>query len=1170
MKINILKMKRKYIPIIGTISAGKSTFLRAFLGTNLLQTGASTTTRFICLIKNSDKTCFYHVLPKTTNGIEFYKDGEVITEEDEIKIKIENINNTLSEKNSTTKDEIFYMLETPIKNINNIPLLENCYFMDIPGLNENETTYIQDIFSLITYDDILFEIFVFDSTSIGSDNILDIFKELHKRNCLKTEGNFYILNKIDQCTKGGEADIIDAFTNYFYKEFEDEKIKDSSKIKINFSHNFFVPMNSLLYEAETKIKEDFYSMLIFELFTYLEYNNSEDEISTFLEYLQKRTESLVSHYKIDFEEIEKKSKKIKDNDTEMINIISNLEKLKKIINVIKKNSDFQLGIRIENKNIKSNNVKKVLKNLFLIHKEKIYNFVHTEFYMELQNKINSIILDNNKEDMCSPPSVISKKTIEQNNINQSSLSDSNIDNPYLVINELDDFINETFKIVDPNNEMPEFKLSLQTLRENILGRKIRIAFIGNISVGKSTVLNCIIGKEVLPTKETECTYRGVIIRYKNIDSFELYRTKLISKGKGLNQYYYFIDEDKPYCQGIKSIKSYLKNKNADKVIKDEDAYIVIAGRLQIFNFITLDENLVSKIEFIDLPGLDRKENSFNDNKYYEKILKFSNVCVYINEPKSINDKNSVMNMIERFSEDKKKVFPNLRPKFIKTCLFLINKSDTLVEESDREKTIKNFIKNFPPEERVSKDNINISFFSGQSFLEYLNIYNRYVESFEINPTYFFKLLYDDWANRIYIRNFAYFIKNRICGKIEEKLELDLEEDMEIDTDFYNKMRNAIDQIYQKEYKGISDKEEEEIIQKLYNLLYSLKNHNFDDNNIYSHEFFDNLKKVILFSENLHNDNLKNALNQFFTNADELFNKEKEKDDEQQIKDNKEKCNFIKYIIIPKTNQLFLDKEKAILNIFDLGKYRCLDIIDDEMKNIDNRLKENNNDVEKTARKLEEKIKEKIDEVNREQEKEVNSIITEIENLLKDKLNEYYEKKEFSKTSVNTNRGLTMKMVISLFTSAISGIAIRSGLVLIGEAVVAGAAASAGAAGAGVASSAIAGALLGPAGVLIGLGVGVAISVTTFLVHWFSKSKRYKSGLEESRTSISLKFDEIKSNFTSDFKVFRESVINELNVKLEIISKDINKIDKKKWEEIKKNYIIQKKNIEKMIMNKLKD
>ena len=80
-------MRRKYIPIIGTISAGKSTFLRAFLGTDLLQTGASTTTKFICLIKYSEKTCFYHVLPKTTNGIDFYKDGEVTTDEEQIKKK---------------------------------------------------------------------------------------------------------------------------------------------------------------------------------------------------------------------------------------------------------------------------------------------------------------------------------------------------------------------------------------------------------------------------------------------------------------------------------------------------------------------------------------------------------------------------------------------------------------------------------------------------------------------------------------------------------------------------------------------------------------------------------------------------------------------------------------------------------------------------------------------------------------------------------------------------------------------------------------------------------------------------------------------------------------------------------------------------------------------------
>ena len=73
------------------------------------------------------------------------------------------------------------MLEIQIKNIENVPLLENCYFMDIPGLNENVTNYINDIFSLITLEQILFEIVVFDSTSIGIDNILNIFTPLEKK-----------------------------------------------------------------------------------------------------------------------------------------------------------------------------------------------------------------------------------------------------------------------------------------------------------------------------------------------------------------------------------------------------------------------------------------------------------------------------------------------------------------------------------------------------------------------------------------------------------------------------------------------------------------------------------------------------------------------------------------------------------------------------------------------------------------------------------------------------------------------------------------------------------------------------------------------------------------------------------------------------------------------------
>jgi len=62
-------MKKYFIPIIGTISAGKSQFLQGLLGTNVLQSGSTTTTKFVCLIKNSLQLKFYHVIAKKEKGI---------------------------------------------------------------------------------------------------------------------------------------------------------------------------------------------------------------------------------------------------------------------------------------------------------------------------------------------------------------------------------------------------------------------------------------------------------------------------------------------------------------------------------------------------------------------------------------------------------------------------------------------------------------------------------------------------------------------------------------------------------------------------------------------------------------------------------------------------------------------------------------------------------------------------------------------------------------------------------------------------------------------------------------------------------------------------------------------------------------------------------------------
>ena len=117
-----------------------------------------------------------------------------------------------------------------------------------------------------------------------------LFLECHlykKEKCLKKSGNLFILNRIDQINQNREDEIISSFQDYFYQNFEDDKKEDI--ISINISENKFIPMNSLLFLAETKIYEDYYSMLLVEFYNYVE-TKEKSQLTSFYEYLSKKLE----------------------------------------------------------------------------------------------------------------------------------------------------------------------------------------------------------------------------------------------------------------------------------------------------------------------------------------------------------------------------------------------------------------------------------------------------------------------------------------------------------------------------------------------------------------------------------------------------------------------------------------------------------------------------------------------------------------------------------------------------------------------------------------------------------------------------------------------------------------------------------------------------------------
>ena len=180
----------KIIPLIGIISSGKSTFLQALVNSDILETGGTTTTKFPCLIKNIKSGFkFYKVkiCPKDKNR--FIKDGEVILGEEKIRDKIKEINRS-EEKNVS---DLFYVLECKIFGIENKKILEENYFMDVPGLNESKCNYVKNIFENIK-DLINFYIFIFNVQSYVGDETKNIFKILEENGCLqKKEGNLFLL-----------------------------------------------------------------------------------------------------------------------------------------------------------------------------------------------------------------------------------------------------------------------------------------------------------------------------------------------------------------------------------------------------------------------------------------------------------------------------------------------------------------------------------------------------------------------------------------------------------------------------------------------------------------------------------------------------------------------------------------------------------------------------------------------------------------------------------------------------------------------------------------------------------------------------------------------------------------------------------------------------------------
>ena len=156
--------------------------------------------------------------------------------------------------------------------------------------------------------------------------------------------------------------------------------------------------------------------------------------------------------------------------------------------------------------------------------------------------------------------------------------------------------------------------------------KYKIAVFGEYSSGKSSMLNSLIGIDLLPESNGHCTKAILIIQYTKLKKdISLYSVKKNGDDDN-NSFVYFI-EDKLIAQGEELVKKNLKNINND--YNGGIQYYILNTPIKFLDDFIEDEKIKEKIQFFDTPGLDSLLKEYTDINF-PKLVECINLFIYMN------------------------------------------------------------------------------------------------------------------------------------------------------------------------------------------------------------------------------------------------------------------------------------------------------------------------------------------------------------------------------------------------------------------------------------------------------------------------------------------------------------------------------------------------------------
>ena len=361
-------------------------------------------------------------------------------------------------------------------------------------------------------------------------------------------------------------------------------------------------------------------------------------------------------------------------------------------------------------------------------------------------------------------------------------------------------LNEFFKTFFDSQKLKKFDAIINLLNHDykilknyILNSSLLfIPILGASNSGKSSFINCLLQKDILTCGSTECTRRGIIIRYiEDINKISLYSIKFKKEiNETFNQYYYYTKENL-LSNKIEHIKEIIQILNENYPSKEEDCFLLLEINIPIFDDLQLKQEIKNNICLIDFPGHNTNNNLFFEKDVYQNVLIMSTFFIYMNNGKAFKEDSNKLLLSKLFKEVISIRIGDISPKeFIDSCLFVFNKADMLEKEEKNLDGIQNEVKEILDLPKEIDSEISCSLFSSLIYknfikesykykIENLNsLLEKYYKKFKHNNNdnflnYFYKNLYKMIKNEI--NDFSYDDKNEIISseifiKINEKIE----------------------------------------------------------------------------------------------------------------------------------------------------------------------------------------------------------------------------------------------------------------------------------------------------------------------------------------------------------------------------------------------------------------